>query len=90
MGKVIKVFYKGLEIENRHSIKFGKAIADLGLKKGDEIESFPFNYFDNEGTETKRDVLDYQCKKLIIEKLEYKLIDSWNGLIETIINIFLV
>lgn len=79
MSKTYNIFYENEKIENKHSDSLSKSIIAIGLREGDKIRSYPFNLFDDEDTEFKKEPLGYQCIPLEILKIEYDFIDIFNG-----------
>lgn len=89
MERTFNIYYNNLKIENEYSKGLAKSIFELGLRRGDTITSHPFNYFKDEDSPYNPDKLDYQNVLLLIEKIEIKLIDTWNSGVKSIIEIFI-
>lgn len=87
--ETFNVYFNKQKIENSHSLSLAKSIFRLGLKKGDTFTSYSFNYFEDENTDYKPEIEYYQNVLLKIEKIEVSLIDTWNGNVNSIVDIFL-
>ena len=89
MTRTFNIYYNNNKIENKYSNNLAKSIFELGLKQGDTITSYSFNYFKDEDTPYLAEKLEYQNTLLKIEKVEVVLIDTWNSGIKSIIEIFI-
>lgn len=81
------IYFNNKELKNGHSPQFAKSIFELGLKKGDTIKSFPFNFFGDEGGNYIGEIMEYQNKTLVINEIDFEFVDTWNSTIKTNIHI---
>lgn len=87
---MVKIIYlEGEQLQSKYADAIFKTILDLSLKKGDEFEIFPFNYFRDERTDYKEEVLSYHTT-LKLKNFKYTMIESWNSSIKSKIEIYLV
>lgn len=86
--KTFKLFVDRKAVEHKSTKYICDSILSLNLRKGDVIELFPFNHFDDEQSSHKGEFEDWYGM-MEIKSIETKMIISWNSTIKVNIEIHL-
>jgi hypothetical protein len=78
-NRIFEVYFKGKLLTNSEAIGIGKTIIEFNLKKGDSFFYYPFNFYNDEGTDHKGEKLEYHDVALNIEYINISIVDSWNS-----------
>ena len=90
MKKSFIIYYNNHIIVGKYAENLAKTIFELGLKKGDNVTCYPFNFFKDEKTDYKEESKDYHEELLTVKLINTTLTETWNGCINTTIEIFLI
>jgi hypothetical protein len=90
MKKTFLIYYNNKNLTNKYSENLAKTIFELGLKKGDNLKCFPFNFFKDEKTDYKEESKNYHEELLEVKLINTTLTETWNRCINATIEIFLI
>jgi hypothetical protein len=86
MEKIL--YYNGQIIDTKYKNSIVDNILKLSLKKGDSFELLPFNYFDDEKTDYKEEMMEFHTNLKIVD-IKFTMIQSWNSTIKNKVEVFL-
>lgn len=85
----VEIYFNNQLLDDRHSDGLGKTMLKLNMTVGDTFTAYPFNHFNDEKTDYKESVFDYQLKKLEVYNIERVFVNDWNGAIKTTIKYYI-
>ena len=86
MEKIL--YYNGQIIDTKYKNSIVDNILKLSLKKGDSFELLPFNHFDDEKTDYKEEMMEFNTNLKIVD-IKFTMIQSWNSTIKNKVEVFL-
>lgn len=90
MKKTFLIYYNNHNLVNKYAENLAKTIFELGLKKGDNVTCYPFNFFKEEKTDYKEESKNYHEELLKVKSIDITLTETWNSCINATIEIFLI